>query len=617
MNIGKHGKNRVRVRTLWFPLMVVLGALVYFGMRGTLGSSAAQRVDAQDISFGFEGFEKTRIRAEAADKNNESFAVYLPSGFGNVRVFCPGGCTLTLDGIAFRNGDDAGNAQNPGSHTFALRKDADQSLLCGGSLTVYEAKQVGTMLLEVKKGSLDEVHADPDGKTRLAGTCQTRNADGTLDSGVGCTLRGHGNLTWTGGMQKRAYRIDLERSTGFLGMGEQREWVLLSDWFDPSFLNNRIALESARMLECPYTPEDSYVNLYVDGCYRGLYQLAQKISMDSGTLDRAGADGEWLLEFDFYGRMDHSSPGFETVLQYVSVKYPKSLSPIDLDMIRNRTVLAEQAVMSHSDACVKWLDITSFASQYLLREVYFEKDVDYSSMYFYKRREDPLFYAGPAWDFDRLLGRDDNTLDYAGLETSCLWIPGMTGESEVGSGWYRELYETPVFFDEMARIYRTRFSDLLEELADRRIPAWEEELRSSVVMDHAKYRSQSDGAKDQLSSAETAFGQGVARASGWLRERKAFLDALWIDQSPFAQVVFYSRWIEDNGHDLICCISPGGTLPAVPAADGIVGWCDENARPVRAGERITGDITLYPVYERQEDIPGADPMRFCTDNTEF
>lgn len=62
-------------------------------------------------------------------------------------------------------------------------------------------------------------------------------------------------------------------------MGAGENWLLISNAFDETMLRNLITFDMARQLKVPYTPEAKHVNLYINGEYRGLYLLSEKVEI--------------------------------------------------------------------------------------------------------------------------------------------------------------------------------------------------------------------------------------------------------------------------------------------------------------------------------------------------
>lgn len=82
-------------------------------------------------------------------------------------------------------------------------------------------------------------------------------------------IRGRGNATW-GGMwgidyPKKPYRLRFTEQIKVLGLPKARNWVLLAEYRDPSFMFNALAFEVAKnVLRMPYTNNYIHVHLIVN-----------------------------------------------------------------------------------------------------------------------------------------------------------------------------------------------------------------------------------------------------------------------------------------------------------------------------------------------------------------
>ena len=96
-------------------------------------------------------------------------------------------------------------------------------------------------------------------------------------------IKGRGNATFT--YLKKPYQIKLSAKTDLFGMGASKTWILLANYTDQSALHNALAFELSEALDVPYSIEYRYVNLYIDGEYRGLYMICEKVQVDDERVD--------------------------------------------------------------------------------------------------------------------------------------------------------------------------------------------------------------------------------------------------------------------------------------------------------------------------------------------
>lgn len=125
---------------------------------------------------------------------------------------------------------------------------------------------------------------------------------------LACRIRGHGNSSWDNfRTTKPSYRLKLEEKRSLLGIGSSpgKDYVLLSNHSDATMLRNYTVLSFGKLLEnISYVPSSKFVQLYLNGEYRGLYQLCEKIKTGGGRVEigdkSSGGETDigYLLELD-------------------------------------------------------------------------------------------------------------------------------------------------------------------------------------------------------------------------------------------------------------------------------------------------------------------------------
>lgn len=109
-------------------------------------------------------------------------------------------------------------------------------------------------------------------------------------------IKGRGNATWT--YPKKPYKIKLDKKAPILGMEEAKDWVLLANYCDKTLLRTGIAFKLSRLMNFPWTPDDRFVELVLNGEYMGNYQLVEPI--EQGTNRVNIPDDGYLFERDGY-----------------------------------------------------------------------------------------------------------------------------------------------------------------------------------------------------------------------------------------------------------------------------------------------------------------------------
>lgn len=96
-------------------------------------------------------------------------------------------------------------------------------------------------------------------------------------------IKGRGNSTWKYA-PKKSYKLKLDKGTNLFGMGKDKHWVLLANFFDPSLLRNTVAQDVGGLLGL--VPMDTvWVDVVFNGAYAGNYQLSEQIRVGESRVD--------------------------------------------------------------------------------------------------------------------------------------------------------------------------------------------------------------------------------------------------------------------------------------------------------------------------------------------
>ena len=233
--------------------------------------------------------------------------------------------------------------------------------------------------------------------------------ESVLADAVSFKVRGNTTaITW---VTKKAFTFKFAKKKNVLGLGSGKKWALLANAFDPTLLRNYSAFELARELGMEFTSNQKFVELWVDGSFRGCYILYEPVEegKDRVNIDIESNDGkkDFMLE-----------------LEQVAQEEDKTYLTIDKKKIRfafsepeepdEEQVAYVQAIMDDILATIKTgtqeeieqkIDVDSFAKYFLLNEFLKTNDFDRTSVYFYYK--DGKLDAGPAWDYDLCTGNEN------------------------------------------------------------------------------------------------------------------------------------------------------------------------------------------------------------------
>lgn len=274
-------------------------------------------------------------------------------------------------------------------------------------------------------------------------------------------LKSRGNSTWNSA-EKKPYQIKLgrEEDTGYsrnlFGMGKHKTWLLLALWQEEGFMATATAYELAQDIGLTETSKMEFVDLYIDGEYRGLYGLTEKVLADEDgvpirDLDEdylalgveMGTEAELTEEDNLFmvenGIYDYQYQQFELPEDFdytsgylieldgnwfegescwfitrqgapVVFKQPEIVNKEQMQYVSGLFQDLEDAIYSETGYNSKggyiwdYADRDSWVKYFAVQEIMMNWDGYHSSTYFYVAvpdvGENPKIYAGPLWDMD-------------------------------------------------------------------------------------------------------------------------------------------------------------------------------------------------------------------------
>lgn len=336
-------------------------------------------------------------------------------------------------------------------------------------------------------------------------------------------IKGRGNSTWKA--PKRPYILKLNEKASLLNLPEEKSWVLLANYYDPIHLRNGVASYiSSKFSSLEYTPHYTYVNLFFNGEYRGIYQFGEKLKIGKNRVN-IGDDG-FLLEID-------GKPADDDPLIYLKhLRAPINIKDPDVETNDDRYVYlkdyltkAEDALFSDyfMDENLGWkcyFDIESLVDWYLINEI--AKNVDgalWTSCYMNLRKGEKI-KMGPIWDFDVAFGN----YIFADEETnSVVNLPeGFVVRLEE---WFQRLFLDPVFVNKVKTRF-TYFYNNREQIYDY-IDKRADVVSEQIIYDNNLWKRVHPSTNDDLEVIKT-YNQKVFILKKWLEDRFQWLHSVLI-----------------------------------------------------------------------------------------
>ena len=106
--------------------------------------------------------------------------------------------------------------------------------------------------------------------------------------------RGNSSYLW---YDKKPLRLKLDEKHKVLGLSKARNWVLLANYRDVTDMMNTFVFEAGEWLGLPFTNHTRYVELFVNGDYRGVYQLTEQVQQNKNRVNVSDERGI-LLSLD-------------------------------------------------------------------------------------------------------------------------------------------------------------------------------------------------------------------------------------------------------------------------------------------------------------------------------
>ncbi len=441
--------------------------------------------------------------------------------------------------------------------------DGRGEVLESGGLTVLRSDGISAMFVDLVKDDLELIHEDKEYRARGKAVLFGQDGRAKLDEEIKF-LKGHGNTTWNA--DKKPYLIKFSHPVSPFGFSKGKSWVLLANALDPSGIRNEVAYEIARRAGLPGVTDSAFLDLYIDGEYCGLYQLAEKVEVGANRVaitdleklnesfydpkrnegerirkeageygERIGYDfdgvpadisGGYLIERNYDLKYEAGLSRFKTDSgdQYI-VRSPEYASIQEVDYIADLFTKLDTLAESGDASVGELIDLSSFAEKYVFDELVKNDGAGATSAWYYKDRDsvDPKIYAGPVWDYDKSLGNGLTNINDSPITLNLHTV--HRENTKIFLNLYRN---NPEYRELVRRIYAERFHPVLEDffrdggLVEECAWIWEQNNR----MDEVRW-----GTEREKRLEETAM------VKDFLRRRRDFLDRVWIDEEEVRTVI--------------------------------------------------------------------------------
>lgn len=496
----------------WLIGTIVLAAAVLCGLP-----------KSKDTTFYFQIHADTQTAKVSAYKAEDGgYYVFLPSyaDLEQTTVAIPSKRTISIGETEL--------SDNASCACFELETEYDLVIdeRNIAKLQFLRSANVATLHINTATGSMANVHQDKEYEEPAAMVLYTQ--DGAVDYlDENCKIKGRGNATWS--YAKKPYTLTLSADSELLGMGSGTSWVLLADATDESNLHNKLVFDLAEHLGLAGTPDCEFVDLYLNGTYRGLYLLAAKVETGSTRLNIDTTEGDFLCKVDLNSRWQTLRTPLKTQLKRtVEISEPKYPTADEQPRMESLVNEMEQTILSGTDLSLAAnFDLDSWVRRYLIDEISGNIDADLASSYFYYT--DGKFFAGPVWDYDMTFGNSYRNAD------PCAFV-AKNAKKSIGfaSRYYGALYDNDSFRKAMAEIYREELLPWAERMLDTGISQLADSIETAASLNRLRWGSMYDG----MYEANTIIPSTVDTVMDYLRARVDFLNNAWLEGTEYCTVQF-------------------------------------------------------------------------------
>jgi len=632
----------------------------------------------QDFDFGSEEAEYIIVDGLAERKKNTFLQFYLDGEkepFASVKL----NCQKRKDywNISKNSCGNIKDRNISGKHkvSFKVVTDDEKNVVFLMRSIFFMKSDIPMVSLDIdeSQGTIGEMNGDTSHNTECYGTMsvdipagyQSEYSDKVYKPGTYKLdyIRGRGNSTWYA--DKRPYKIKLEKSTDFFGMGKNKHWILLANHYDVSLLRNKITYWLGTELGMKFTPQCVFVNVVMNNQYLGSYYLCEQIRVGKSRVDiddleadeasknattGSAITGGYLLGMSPYTSNDEQSQQFATKMgnQYViqSPGFEDYFNEAQYNYIAGYVQSTEDAIYgddfkdSKGVRYSEYMDVNSAVDYYWVQEISSNGDAyGSSSTNLYKERNGKLFW-GPLWDFDYVAwgNLDKNTEGFN--KTTATWFERLMQDKEFTDklisrwsfikGKLAEAYKDGGQLDKYAaQLYNSQKANYnVNNIFDG---DWSEGIigaTGGALQDEVVYvdvdgniEAWNPGVDTGVSPDDITFEGEVQRLKEWIAGRVEWIDGNLDSLVPDIYEITYMSEGEVYKKDKYNSNSYRGLeLPEEPVKKGykFKGWYiktttdgKKSENYISQGYRPSGDTVLYAKWIKNSKIVKAKKITFA------
>ena len=230
-------------------------------------------------------------------------------------------------------------------------------------------------------------------------------------------VKGRGNTSWSSNPDsKNPYRLKFNKKVKPLGLPKGKNWVLLANKMYASMLTNAYGMKAASLMGTVAANHIIPVDLYVNGTYKGSYNLTEKVGFASNSVDLDDEKPAALLELDnHYDEVDGQKFYSNPYLVPINIKEPEfadsGSTVLTFKDVKTRVNRMISEIYYERDILSE-VDLESAARYTMFNEYICNYEIlQPKSVFCYNKNildDSSKFVFGPAWDFDWAFGYSTN-----------------------------------------------------------------------------------------------------------------------------------------------------------------------------------------------------------------
>ncbi len=298
---------------------------------------------------------------------------------------------------------------------------------------------------------------------------------------------------------KKSYRIELwdqnnqDVDSALCGFAADNDWVLSAQYTDKTLMRGMLTFDLIRRMGW-WAPHTKPVELIINGEYKGIYLLMEKVKRGNDRIDIAKLDSTEIAGDDLTGgyilKLDKNSgqssagwtspygpwPSGSTI--EINYEYPDAdeIMPQQIDYIQAYVDSFEDALAGpdYTDPVIgyrKYVDINSCVDAFIISE--FSKNIDAyrKSFFIYKDKNSNggKLVMAPVWDYDLTYGNVDfcNGQYFSGWQYNFNYVCG--GDNWLNPFWFERMTQDPTFEE----LVKCRWDELRQNVLNKqRIDNW-------------------------------------------------------------------------------------------------------------------------------------------------